>query len=389
MSKEPIIITCVGDVIIDRPDPVSGFQYVGPYFQNADLAIVNMEQVLGDADGNKDPRQGVSHGSRFVEPYKKYNVDYVSAATNHSMDWGPEGLLGTIDVLNEAGIAYSGIGKNLDEARKPAILERKGNKIGILNYCSVAYEDCNASKSRAGVAGIRVWTMYEDVDFAPAAPPLVHSRVQEESLEMVIEDIRALRDSVDILIVIFHWGQICKPIDIPEYCIQLGRETIDAGADIVIGHHPHILKGAEMYHGKPIFYSLGNMFIDFGGNFDEVDKKMISGLNQLYKPTPQDLAEREHTFILKMYVDGGHIIKVNLIPAYCNADNNPEVVDRNHPDNRGEAVREYMSRISAGAGLNGKFDWENDEEIAFGCYSSEELKRVINDYQFVGSEWDD
>lgn len=388
MGKEPITITAVGDVILDRPDPVTGFEYVGPVFRDADLAIVNMEQVLGDG-GEKDPRQGVSHGSRFVEPYVAYDVDYVSAATNHSMDWGAEGLMGTIEVLNSAGIAYSGIGRNLEEARKPAILERKGNKIGILNYCSVAYEDRNASSEKPGVAGIRVWTVYEDIDFAPAAPPIVHSMVHKESMDMVKEDIEKLRSQVDVLIVIYHWGQIIKPIDIPEYCIELGRASIDAGADIVIGHHPHILKGAEIYNGKPIFYSLGNMFIDFQGNFGEDDKKMIGGLIKLYKPTPQDLLDRSNTFVLKMQVEDGKIDKVSLLPAYLNDNNTPEMVKRDDAEGRGESVRSYMARISAAAGLNGKYDWINDEEVLFSSYSDDELREVIASYGFAAPpDWE-
>lgn len=386
MKKESITLTCVGDVILDREEPVSGFQFVGPVFKEADIAIVNMEQVLSD-HGHPHPKQGVSHGSRFIEPYVVYGVDYVSTATNHAMDWGEEGLFGTMETLNQAGIAYSGIGGNLDEARKPAILKRKGNKVGILNYTSVAYEECNATKDKSGVAGIEVWTIYENIDFAPAAPPLVHSMVKKHSMEMVIEDIQNLRDQVDVLMVIYHWGQIIKPVDIPEYCVELGHASIDAGADIVLGHHPHILKGAEIYKGKAIFYSLGNMFIDFAGCFRADDLKMITGLNQLYKPTPQSLLDRSKTLIVKAYIADGKIEKITFLPAYLNKDNNPEMAPRS--GGLGESVRSYMACISAEAGLNGRFEWINDDEVLVSAYTPEELKQVIRNYNFIATpDWD-
>ncbi len=383
MKKELITFTCVGDVIIDRPDPMSGFQFVGPVFKNSDIAVVNMEQVLSDT-GIPHPKQAISKGTRYIEPYVAYAFDYVSASTNHSMDWGAEGLFGTINTLNKAGIPFSGIGKNLAEARKPAILVRKGNKVGILNYCSVAYEECFATEKKPGVAPIEVWTVYENIDFAPAAPPLVHSMVKKVSKDMVVEDITALREQVDVLVVIYHWGQIMVPVDIPEYCIELAHASIDAGADIVIGHHPHILKGVEYYKGKAVFYSLGNCFVDFGESFD--DERLIGGLNALYKPTPESFEDRKKTFILKAYIEDGKIDKVTFLPAHVNKDNNPELVNR---DGLGDSVVKYMEKITAQAGLNAKYEWISDDEVLVSAYTEEELAKVIAKYNFLAKpDWE-
>src|SRR5512145_557362 len=134
MKKETITFLGTGDVIIDREKPETVFRHVIDQFRSADITCVAMEQVLSDK-GTPDPRQAVYASSKMVDAYTLTGVDVVSAATNHAGDWGVEGLLGTIETLNAEGIPFCGIGRNLEEARKPAIIERKGTKVGFLNFC--------------------------------------------------------------------------------------------------------------------------------------------------------------------------------------------------------------------------------------------------------------
>lgn len=353
-----VVLAGAGDVILDRPDPKTAFQYVAPLFREADIAYVNMEQVLAD-DGVPHPCQSVSKGARFVEAYVDAEVDVVSCATNHAMDWGEEGMIGTLETLDTAGVAHCGTGRDLAEARKPVILERKGQKVGFLNYCSVARPEYDADVDKPGIAPLKVHTLYEQVDFQPATPPRIVSLPTKESREMICADIRALKERADVVVVAFHWGQHLVPTVIPMYCVEMAHDAIDAGADLIIGAHTHILKGIEVYRGKTIYYSLGNFVLDFGDAFH--DTRLIDSLDAHYKPTPESRVDRNKTMIVKAYLEDGQVVQTGFVPAMINADGDPMPVRRG---GEGDAVVAYMERITEEAGLNARFEWVSDDEVA-------------------------
>ncbi|NEP44788.1 MAG: CapA family protein, partial [Okeania sp. SIO2H7] len=145
------------------------------------------------------------------------------------------GLVDTIETLAKAGIHHVGAGQELKEARRPKIIEVKGKRIAYLGYY-----DAELRAAKDGRAGIN---------------PRHNDRIAA--------DIAVLRDQVDWIVVNYHWG--VELSDYPgDWQIDLARFTIDRGADLVVGHHPKVLQGAEIYKGRPIIYSLGNFV--FGGN---------------------------------------------------------------------------------------------------------------------------
>lgn len=357
--SEKLVLVGAGDVIIDRDDHLSVFKNVRDIFRDADVTYVNMEQILAD-EGIPHPCQSVSKGSRFVEAYTDSQVDVVSLATNHAMDWGVPGLLGTIETLDAAGVAHCGTGANLAEARKAVILERKGTTFAFLNYCSVARPEYDADEAHPGIAPLKVHTLYQQVDFQPATPPAIISRPTPESFEMIVGDVEELRKQVDVVVVTFHWGQHLLPAVVPQYCVEMAHGVIDAGADIVIGAHTHILKGVEMYQGKAIYYSTGNFVLDFGKAFH--DTKLIGGLDLHYfggAPTPEMLAERDNTMIVKAYVEDGHIVSYGFIPCMI-IDGDPTPVKRGE---KGDEVVAYMEKITKQAGFNARYEWVSDDEV--------------------------
>lgn len=356
---EKLVLAGAGDVIIDRDDHLSVFKNVRDIFRAADLTYVNMEQILSD-EGIPHPAQSVAKGSRFVEAYVDAQVDVVSCATNHALDWGVPGLQGTIATLDNAGVAHCGTGSNLFEARKPAILERKGTKFGVLNYCSVARPEYDADENHPGIAPLKVHTLYQQVDFQPATPPAIISRPTPESHEMIISDVKALREQVDVVVVAFHWGQHLLPVIVPQYCVEMAHGVVDAGADIVIGSHTHILKGIEVYNGKAIYYSTGNFALDFGKGFK--DKRLIDGLDQHYfggTPDRSVFEERNNTMIVKAYIEDGKIVQYGFIPCMI-IDGDPTPVKRG---SKGDEVVEYMKKITEQAGFNAKYEWISDDEV--------------------------
>lgn len=168
-----------------------------------------------------------------VSVFQELGIDLVTLANNHALDFGTDALVDTCDVLDQAGIYHVGAGRNLDEACEPVIITENGRSIGFLGASRVIpVGSWNASSSSPGML-----TTYD-----PA---------------LLLEQIGRLRETCDYVVVYVHWG-IEKKDHPEEYQRALGKQYIDAGADLVIGSHPHVLQGIEYYKGKPIVYSLGN-----------------------------------------------------------------------------------------------------------------------------------
>lgn len=206
-----------------------------PEYKQADLAMVNLENPLTRATLPIPGKQfNFKADPEAIETLKSGGVDIVTLANNHSMDYDSEGLKETLTTLEKAGIEYMGAGEDLTHARRPQIVDVKGQRIAFLAYWG---EEYGAEANKPGINNIRE--------------------------ERIAEDIRAIRDQVDWVVVNYHWGQ--ELADFPaDWQTQLAHFTIDQGADAVVGHHPHVLQGAEIYKGRPIAYSLGNFI--FGGN---------------------------------------------------------------------------------------------------------------------------
>lgn len=204
-------------------------------YRQADLAMVNLENPLTTASTPMPDKQfNFKADPEMVQVLKEGGIDLVTLANNHTMDFQTPGLLETMETLDQAGILHMGAGRNITEARRPEVIDVKGHRFAYLSYFG---EDYAATEKAAGIS------------------PIVETRIAE--------DIKAIRTQVDWIVVNYHWGQenASHPADWQQ---QLARFTIDQGADLVVGHHPHVLQGAEVYKGRPIAYSLGNFI--FGGN---------------------------------------------------------------------------------------------------------------------------
>jgi len=243
--SKPIHIIAAGDILLDRGVgkylEEKGYDY--PYTDikkeiiKSDIAIANLECPLTDG-GNavlKRPEL-IFRGSRLNgAALKNTGFDILSLANNHTMDQGREGLINTIKVLKDSDILPLGTGMSRSEAREPVFIERKGRSIGFLGYCDFPPEGYIYDEDKADVA-----------------------RADMKSLG---EEVKAARDNCDFLLVSFHWGKEfdCYPKDRQR---EMAHMAIESGADLVIGHHPHVLQGVEEYKGKLIFYSLGNFVFD-------------------------------------------------------------------------------------------------------------------------------
>jgi poly-gamma-glutamate capsule biosynthesis protein CapA/YwtB (metallophosphatase superfamily) len=206
-----------------------------PEYRAADVAMVNLEGTLTTAEKEYSKTFNFKADPKDVAVLTHGGVDIVNLGNNHAMDYLDAGLQETIATLEAAGIHSVGAGMDITEARRPEILEVKGQRIAYFGY----YAD-DVHSAAEGIAGTN---------------HALESRIAE--------DIKAIRDRVDWIIVNFHWG--VELSNYPEYWqSDLAHFTIDQGADVIVGHHPHVLQGSEIYKGRPIAYSLGNFI--FGGN---------------------------------------------------------------------------------------------------------------------------
>jgi len=210
------------------------FKYVADLFQKDDLTIANLETPVTTAGVGATNKQYVFKSSpKALDALKKAGMDAVGLANNHILDQGVPGLLDTLKHLEESKLQYAGAGKNADEAYAPEYFTRQGVKIALVAVSRVVPDtDWFALKGRPGVASA----------YDPTA---------------ALQSIATARNNADIVIVMAHWG--AERALIPNVNqTQLAHKFVDAGADLVIGSHPHVLQGLEQYKGKWIAYSTGN-----------------------------------------------------------------------------------------------------------------------------------
>jgi hypothetical protein len=203
--------------------------------KGADIAIANFENPAPDRIRWHTSGTVFSADPGIIDGLVHAGIDYVSIANNHIGDAGDLGILQTIDNLKQRGLAYSGAGKDLAAARKPAMLEANGIKVAVLGYDTIA-PGYYARPGETGSAKL--------------------------SLSRARTDIRNARKAgADLVIVFPHWGTEYrnKPFAAQQ---QLARDIIDAGADMIIGNHAHWAAAMEVYKGKPIWYALGNFVFD-------------------------------------------------------------------------------------------------------------------------------
>jgi len=202
-----------------------------------DISVANLECPLTDKVNPVLKRpELIFRGNKLNGvALKDAGFDLMNLANNHTMDQGREGLTDTIKVLTGSGILTVGAGKSRSEARRPVFIKKGWARIGFLGYCDFPPEGYIYDEDKADVA-----------------------RADMKSLG---EEVKAAREQCDFLVISFHWGKEFDryPGDRQR---KMAYTAVENGADIVIGHHPHVLQGMEKYKGKLIFYSLGNFVFD-------------------------------------------------------------------------------------------------------------------------------
>jgi poly-gamma-glutamate synthesis protein (capsule biosynthesis protein) len=255
----PLRIAAVGDLIVDRPDPDGFFDPARAVLGAADLVVGQLEvpHATTTAVATVDvpaPPADPAH----LAAVRRAGFDVLTLAGNHIADAGGEGIAETIAAARAAGMITTGAGADLAAASVPALVERAGIRIGILSFNCVGPTDSWATSRRPGAAYVRVITHYEPVGANPGGPPQVHTFAEPDSLERMRSTVRRAAAQVDVLIMALHKGLVHTPAALAAYETEVAHAAVDAGASAVVAHHAHILRGIELYRGRPIFHGLGN-----------------------------------------------------------------------------------------------------------------------------------
>lgn len=309
MGKGGLRIAAAGDIAfvggrLAEPIPCF-FSEVRGIWADSDLVIGNLEGPLireGDSVPGKCPLK--SHPGWAAE-LANAGIRFVSLANNHMMDYGPDGLLQTLELLRNEGIAFVGAGADREQALAPVFVDFAGGRVAILARSAVEVASrCYATDAEPGVA-------YLDTEETEAS-------------------LGRCRDQADLVVFCVHWGIEHHRYPRPEQR-QLARRFAAAGADLVIGHHPHVLQGVERFEGGVVAYSLGDFV------FDDFDWSVADEAGQLHRRTLSLRPDNRLGAVLRAWFEKERAANVELIPTCLPGDGRP-VIER-MAEGEGRAAR--------------------------------------------------
>ncbi len=290
LAPDPIVhLASVGDIMLDRGlgivlqngNLTYPFAKVAPLLQGADITVGNMESALGDVGTPAIKSYPFRAPPVAAQALALGGFDVVSLANNHAMDYGPEALLQALGLLDTQGVATIGAGANFDKAHAPYLTQVNGLSLAFLGYVNVPVEATGFDTA--------VWTATETTPGLAWGYP-----------DVIAADVTAVRPQADLVIVVLHSGY--EYIEEPsEQQMAAAHAAIDAGADLVIGHHAHILQGIEYYNDGVIVYGLGNFAFEIDG-------------------APE-------TAVLNVWLDQNGVHSLELIPAIIQEGGQPRLAE--------------------------------------------------------------
>jgi len=287
-DSSEIILLAVGDIMLDRGveyiikkhgkgDYEFPFLKMANYLQKADILFGNLESVISDKGYKVGGVYSFRAEPEAIKGLKYAGFDVISVANNHVFDYGREAMEDNFERLKRAGIDFVGAGLSEKQAHSGITKEVKGTKITFLAYTNLGSKHWQAKGDFSGIAWLD---------------------------ERIREDIKGAKENADLVIVSIHWGE--------EYQLQPSLEqkyfahlAIDSGADLVIGHHPHVVQPIEEYKQGWIVYSLGNFIFDQG-----FSQETMQGL------------------LLEVLIEGAEIKKITQKRIKINKFFQPQVVDK-------------------------------------------------------------
>jgi poly-gamma-glutamate capsule biosynthesis protein CapA/YwtB (metallophosphatase superfamily) len=422
----PCTIAATGDSLMTMhvarsEDP--GFGALIHLLRSADVRFANLEGTLHEFQGFPQAASGgtyVCGHPRLLDDLKAMGFNLYSAANNHMVDWGEGGLFATMQTLEQAGVVYAGIGRHLQEARSPRYLETAAGRVALLAVTSTFPPHAPAGEQRPDCQGrpgvnplrfnevvnvdagtlaqltdlnrrlglgasreVRIGLGFERPDppgittlfdrkFRVGDPPGIQTEPHAGDLEGNLAWIRDARRQAEWVVVSVHahemrGGEREQPA---EFITVFCRQAVEAGADIVLGHGPHLLRGIEVYRGKPIFYSLGNFIFQN----ETVQRQPADFYERLGLPptaTPADLFDARgarggftadprywESVLAVCRFAGGAVEEIRLYPVTLGhgLPRSLRGAPRQAPEAVGRSIIERVRRLSPDVGI----EWRGD-----------------------------
>jgi poly-gamma-glutamate capsule biosynthesis protein CapA/YwtB (metallophosphatase superfamily) len=364
--SDSILLGFVGDLHVDRESPADAFDNVRAMLQAPDIMFGNLSTPCSDNPVRPPVAFPVISSSKTLDVYSSVGFNVVGMANNHILDAGHQAMLDNRSRLNEAGVATCGAGENLSDARRPAIVTAGARRIGFLAYSSVFPIGSEAQSDRPGLAPLRAYNRYRDISPNynwPGVLPLVETEPDPTDHQNLCDDIAALRPEVDTLVVSVHWGDNLRPHVLTDHELRTAHLCIDQGADIVVGHYHHMLRGIEWYKQKPIFYGLGHFVLDLRW---KLRGELKSELEEMARRDPDSfwIFPRDGWPLLPMHPDTrmtmmgwamikeNRIVDIGFIPCRLREDGRVFAVDPKSTE--GREIVDYLSKGNRRHSLNGK-----------------------------------
>jgi poly-gamma-glutamate synthesis protein (capsule biosynthesis protein) len=342
-KKEQTVISAVGDLIFTQK--ISGIKapdYAGLYriLQESDITYGNLEMSL-----NSKEDTGVytfAKNKEFVWEIARMGFNMLSLANNHQLDYGRSGLAECMSILESARIRYAGGGRDLKESLSPSYYKNGYVTIAFLSFYSEEFKTLTSpdidKPSIATIRAPKVWLEKDDGTTETALAPLE-------------KDVRAMEDAIsiakryaDIVMVAIHvhWVDHASfydvPILVPPNQSIIFRRAVSAGADIILGSGPHVLRGIEIYKDKLIFYSLGNFIYQY-------KKENVPSV--IYKRDPQqDRDEEFQSIVARLIIDQKKLSEVQLIPVVLDKDGKHYGTPRLSGKKSGQKILNRMAELS-------------------------------------------
>ncbi|MEE4219034.1 MAG: CapA family protein [Xanthomonadales bacterium] len=377
-DKETLVIGMVGDLLVDRENPREAFEAVGEILVAPDILFGNLEGTYSD---DPEPPPGVViqlfPKASNLGVFEEIGFDVLSMANNHVVDNGHAVMLDNIARLNQAGIKTCGAGENLEAARRPAIVDANGVKVAFLAYASTFQIGHEAGPSSPGLAPYRsydYWQPMEDNYYLPGSDPKAVSLPNEGDLRNLKEDIRLAKGAADLVCISFHWGDYLKPFHLTEHERLTARLCIDAGADMIIGHHHHMIRGVESYTGKPVFYGLGHLVFDLPLEMTDQIRSNFTNFENYEDPDSYHVFPREGWPLLPLHADTrmtmiafaeiehGQNARVGMLPCRLRPNGHVEPVGIDNDE--GREVIAYLEKCITSQKLDAQLECSDEAGLA-------------------------
>lgn len=408
-------LASVGDVIIVRPANAlqdAGLQAALAVLRGADAGFGNFESLIRDERTFAGPLGGSMTGTREVAAdLKAMGFTLMNRAGNHLMDSGQEGLFETTRLMDEVGLVYGGVGRNLDEARAPRFAETPKGRIGLVGmYSQTGGQGRLAASYQTGIAGgrpgLNALNLIETITVSPEhlaalqrVKEAVYARRLETSnpvdapapdspgtvnlfgqrykagahpgeltytmsrgdLEANLQAIKNGKQYADFMIATIHAHQgdtVLQPFLFedrpPDFLVSLAHQAIDRGADAFVAHGPHLLRGVEIYKGKPIFYDLGEFFREWDWSCDcnvspNGDVTQAESVVAGHRARGVDEPINYEAAIAVSRFEDGHLTEVRLYPTWARHDApiSRRGVPMPAPPDRAERILRRLQTLSA------------------------------------------